>query len=94
MLQIRLSLSVRSSFHFPRHCATAAIENTRIRTLMANPQPPWTLPVQQAGEPVLKLYNSLTRTKVRKRRLSRAGLDLTMRIDGICSAKWETRQMV
>ncbi|KAH9929551.1 tRNA synthetases class I (C) catalytic domain-containing protein [Epithele typhae] len=30
---------------------------------MAVQQPPWSLPTQKASEPVLKLYNSLTRTK-------------------------------
>ena len=31
---------------------------------MAVQQPPWSLPTQKDPEPVLKVYNSLTRTKV------------------------------
>ena len=31
---------------------------------MAAQQPPWSLPTQSDPEPVLKVYNSLTRTKV------------------------------
>lgn len=34
-------------------------------TTMAVQQPRWSLPTQTAPEPVLKVYNSLTRTKVR-----------------------------
>jgi cysteinyl-tRNA synthetase len=38
----------------------AAEHNTR----MSVQQPSWKLPEKQADEPVLKIYNSLTRTKV------------------------------
>ena len=34
------------------------------RLCMAVQQPPWSLPTQKAPDPVLKVYNSLTRTKV------------------------------
>jgi len=34
------------------------------KSRMSVQQPPWNLPERQADEPVLKIYNSLTRTKV------------------------------
>lgn len=43
---------------------------------MAVEQPPWALPTRSADEPVLRVYNSLTRTKVRPRSASFAHLQL------------------
>ena len=35
--------------------------------LMSTPQPPWNIPTKELEEPILKLYNSFTRTKVKHR---------------------------
>ena len=60
-----------------RHIVLVATRVTRISTrscsaltthkreAMSVQQPPWKLPVRKAEEPVLRVYNSLTRTKVR-----------------------------
>jgi hypothetical protein len=63
-MQTRLITFVRSHFIFQRHCTSIAAKNIERRTVMANQQPPWTLPTRQTEEPVLKVYNSLTRSKV------------------------------
>jgi hypothetical protein len=44
------------------NCASAAVTSPK---KMAVQQPEWTLPASKMEEPVLKVYNSLTRTKVR-----------------------------
>src|SRR5882762_1825224 len=60
MLLIRFKIApVPSRFIFHRHCSSTTAQS--IKKQMANQQPPWTLPARQAEEPVLKLYNSLTR---------------------------------
>lgn len=46
------------------YTCTTATTATKPRK-MAVQQPEWTLPVSKTEEPVLKVYNSLTRTKVR-----------------------------
>ncbi len=53
-----------------RHLSARSISASALRrhnlahTRMAVQQPPWSLPTQKDSEPVLKVYNSLTRTKV------------------------------
>ena len=66
MLSFFLRLSLRPSARSLRSSATHFLCRRHIATsTMAVQQPPWTLPVQKSPEPVLNLYNSLTRTKVR-----------------------------
>ncbi|KAF8893454.1 tRNA synthetases class I (C) catalytic domain-containing protein [Infundibulicybe gibba] len=49
----------------PTLCDKQFYLTTRLRSAscMAVQQPPWTIPIRQVDEPVLKIYNSLTRTK-------------------------------
>lgn len=54
---------LRSSLQ--RHCISGTKRNAEKPVVMANHQPPWTLPARQTDEPVLRIYNSLTRNKVR-----------------------------
>lgn len=65
MLRIRLTRAVRSRFIFHRNCTSSPGKITQKHIRMANQQPAWTIPPRQADEPVLKVYNSLTRSKVR-----------------------------
>ena len=64
MLQIRFIRPVCSRIIFQRYYTSGTKKNIDKRIVMANQQPPWTLPARQAEEPVLKVYNSLTRSKV------------------------------
>ena len=65
MLLLSRSLLL-SSRHLPaRSLSASALRHHHLpRSCMAVQQPPWSLPTQKAPEPVLKVYNSLTRTKV------------------------------
>jgi hypothetical protein len=57
--RIRLPSALRHSLPLQlRQCSTAA-------RAMSVQQPPWSVPIQQSQAPVLKVYNSLTKTKVR-----------------------------
>lgn len=52
-----------SSIRYLRRSYTVALK-TEHKVTMSVQQPPWKLPERQTDDPVLKIYNSLTRTKV------------------------------
>lgn len=56
-------LGVLSSTRCLQRSYTSAIQAEH-KTSMSVQQPAWKLPERQADEPVLRIYNSLTRTKV------------------------------
>lgn len=66
MLSLRLESLV--CYRLPRLSLARTYSATSYRFTerrkMAVQQPEWRLPAQKADEPVLKVYNSLTRTKV------------------------------
>jgi hypothetical protein len=56
---LRLPSALRRSLPLQlRQCSSVA-------RAMSVQQPPWSVPIQQSEAPVLKVYNSLTKTKVR-----------------------------
>lgn len=63
IFHLRRGLVLRPSPKSHLISAFAAPHHTRSCTSMAIQQPKWALPQRQAEEPVLKVYNSLTRTK-------------------------------
>lgn len=59
LARLRLARPRRTPPPLARLCTPAAAPHS-----MSVAQPPWSPPVRTAPEPVLKVYNSLTRTKV------------------------------
>lgn len=54
-----LSLTIRLQRSY-----STFLRETEIKPRMSVQQPPWLLPERRESEPVLKIFNSLTRTKV------------------------------
>jgi hypothetical protein len=57
-----LKLPYRTLIH--KSYCTSALSPKRTTPPMSASQPPWTKPTGSADEPILKIYNSLTRSKV------------------------------
>lgn len=63
MIRTSVNIIVRSRYRaFTLHRRSV---NTLTDTVMAIRQPAWHLPPRQIDQPVLKIFNSLTKTKVR-----------------------------
>lgn len=54
----------RLKAYFSTHCLRRSVSQAEYKTRMSVQQPPWKLLERKVDEPVLKIYNSLTRTKV------------------------------
>ncbi len=63
--RITLAPAFRSSLHAPRRSFASSFPLTRMAEGGKVTQPEWLKPVPKRSEPVLKVYNSLTRSKVR-----------------------------
>jgi len=63
---------------------------------MATQQPPWFPPPRSADEPVLKVYNSLTKSKVRRDGIQRERVRVSCFAtpDRVHSARWSACKMV
>ena len=86
--------SLSRPLYSARYCSQ--ISGVSAIPTMAVQQPAWTLPTRKTDEPVLKVYNSLTRTKVNKCSLvSLVSNVLTESgIDGVRAIYWEPCEVV
>lgn len=66
MISLRACVATRVHFNYlpARSQFLHPSKNSRLRSSMSVQQPPWSPPKKETEEPVLRLYNSLTKTKV------------------------------
>lgn len=85
--------SLSSTIFLRRTCATT-LRGLEFKAHMSVQQPAWNLPENQAAEPVLKIYNSLTRSKVSCQLLSLGLSDSHSKVDRICTQERAPCQVV
>ena len=78
-------------FRIPKPCHRIDLPSFRSMSVQ---QPPWSLPEKQTEEPVLRVYNSLTRTKVESTSYSSDSSVSHRHTEWICSAEWAPCKMV
>lgn len=77
----------------PRYLRCISVNTVQKFSSMAVQQPTWSLPVAERPEPVLKVYNSLTRTKV-SARIAAETAHPYCSLDRVYTSQWTSSQVV